>query len=462
MIDTKALRSKILDLAIRGLLTQQLPEDGTAEELYEQIQDEKEKLIQKGKLKKEKPLPEISEDEIPFEIPESWKWARLGSTGITITGGTPAKSHPEFYGGNYPFFKPSDLDAGRHITVASEYLTEKGKNASRQLLKGSILVCCIGSIGKCAIIDTDGTVNQQINALTPLICNSDYLLYAISSEFFNYQLNQGSRATTVSIINKSKFDNCLLPLPPLAEQKRIVDIVQRAFSFLDEIDALQAQYADNCKALKSKLIDAAIQGKLTDQLPEDGTAEELYRQIQEEKQKLIKEGKLKKEKPLPEITNDEIPFEIPENWKWCRIGDVFTLKAGKNIATGIIQQSINSDHQYPCYGGNGLRGFVPQFNVDGYHAIIGRQGALCGNINFAEGKFYATEHAVVVYEYAKTDMTWAGFVLRILNLNQYATSVAQPGLSVAKVNHVLLPLPPLAEQKRIVAKLDELLPLLEK
>ena len=226
-----SLKSKLINSAIQGKLTEQLPEDGTAEELYQQIQKEKQKLIEAGKIKKEKPQPEIKEEEIPFKIPKNWKWVRLGSTGITITGGTPAKSHPEFYGGDYPFFKPSDLDAGRHITVASEYLTEEGKNVSRQLLKGSILVCCIGSIGKCAIIDTEGTVNQQINALTPILCNSDYLLYAIDSEVFNYQLNQEARATTVSIINKSKFDNCILPLPPLSEQRRIVERLDELLEF---------------------------------------------------------------------------------------------------------------------------------------------------------------------------------------------------------------------------------------
>ena len=254
----------------------------------------------------------------------------------------------------------------------------------------------------------------------------------------------------------------MVPIPPLAEQQRIVDKIDQAFSALDTIDTLQAQYANNLTTLKTKLIYAAIQGKLTEQLPEDGTAEELYKKIQAEKQALIKAGKIKKEKSLPEITVDEIPFEIPEHWKWCRIGEIFTLQAGKNTATGSIQDHPDSDNRYPCYGGNGLRGYVNQFNVNGLHALIGRQGALCGNINFASGEFYATEHAVVVYEYSGTNMQWAGLTLRALNLNQYATSVAQPGLAVNKLNKVLIPLPPLSEQKRIAQKIDELMPLFEK
>ena len=230
-----ALKSKLIDLAIQGKLTKQLPEDGTAEELYQQIQQEKQELIKAGKIKKEKPLPKITEDEKPFDIPRNWKWVRVATIGITVTGGTPAKSHPEYYGGDYPFFKPSDLDAGRHITIASEYLSESGKAVARRFSKNSILVCCIGSIGKSAIIDNEGTANQQINALTPVICDSDYLLYAINSDCFFHQLNFGSRATTVSIISKSKFDDCIVPLPPLAEQKRIVEKLEEVLAVCDSL-----------------------------------------------------------------------------------------------------------------------------------------------------------------------------------------------------------------------------------
>ncbi|MBR1661166.1 MAG: restriction endonuclease subunit S [Acidaminococcaceae bacterium] len=217
------------------------------------------------------------------------------------------------------------------------------------------------------------------------------------------------------------------------------------------------------QALRQKVLDLAIRGKLTEQLPEDGTAEELYAKIQEEKQTLIKEGKIKKEKPLPPIAEDEIPFEIPANWKWVRIGSVFTLKAGKNIAASLIHDIESEDYCYPCFGGNGLRGYVNQTNVSGLHALIGRQGALCGNINFADGDFYATEHAIVVNEYSeKTDTKWSGLTLKTLNLNQYATSVAQPGLAVNKIEKIVMPLPPLAEQKRIVEKIESIFVVLDK
>ena len=156
----------------------------------------------------------------------------------------------------------------------------------------------------------------------------------------------------------------------------------------------------------------------------------------------------------------EIPFEIPENWCWCKIGTVFTLQAGKNIQAAEIHENPFPD-SYPCYGGNGIRGYVASLNRTGDYPIIGRQGALCGNINRATGEFYATEHAVCVETYSQISVAWACLFLTALNLNQYATATAQPGLAVANINEVYIPLPPLAEQHRIVQRIEELLPLIK-
>ena len=214
--------------------------------------------------------------------------------------------------------------------------------------------------------------------------------------------------------------------------------------------------------LKNSILQLAIQGKLVEQRPEEGTAQELYAQLQAEKQRLIQSGKLKKEKPLPEITEDEKPFEIPEGWMWVRIGQIFSLQAGKNITSANIYEQKDLKHPYLCYGGNGIRGYVSSFNREGHFALIGRQGALCGNINVAKGKFYATEHAVVVDHFNQSDVKWGEWFLKALNLNQYATATAQPGLAVSTIIKVLIPLPPLAEQKRIVSKIEELLPLVDR
>ena len=150
-----------------------------------------------------------------------------------------------------------------------------------------------------------------------------------------------------------------------------------------------------------------------------------------------------------------MPFEVPDNWVWTTLGDIFTLQAGKNITAKDIYDTPEPKHCFPCYGGNGLRGYVSNYNKEGYYPLIGRQGALCGNINEAHGQFYATEHAVAVETYCETDIDWVINVLVYLNLNQYATSTAQPGLSVATINEVAIPLPPIEEQKRISKSLDK-------
>ena len=158
--------------------------------------------------------------------------------------------------------------------------------------------------------------------------------------------------------------------------------------------------------------------------------------------------------------DDELPFEIPESWCWCKIGSIFTLQAGKNIDAAEIHETP-SHGSYPCYGGNGIRGYVTKSNRSGDYPIIGRQGALCGNINRGTGEFYATEHAVCVETYSDVSVAWACLFLTALNLNQYATATAQPGLAVANINEVFIPLPPLNEQHRIVQKIEELLPLVK-
>ena len=207
------------------------------------------------------------------------------------------------------------------------------------------------------------------------------------------------------------------------------------------------------KKLRQKILDLAIHGKLVPQDPNDEPASVLLERIKAEKERLIKEGKIKgskksaKASDMPHYGN--VPFEVPSNWGWTTLGEIFTLQAGKNITAKDISAKQDKDHCYPCYGGNGLRGYVSNYNKEGHFPLIGRQGALCGNVNEANGKFYATEHAVVVDTYCKTNIPWVINTLLYLNLNQYATSTAQPGLSVSTINDVMIPVPPLEEQQKI-------------
>ncbi|MCQ2320567.1 MAG: restriction endonuclease subunit S, partial [Bacteroidales bacterium] len=201
------------------------------------------------------------------------------------------------------------------------------------------------------------------------------------------------------------------------------------------------------KKLRQKILDLAIHGKLVPQDPKDEPASVLLERIRAEKETLIKEGKIKRAKNT--TASDTPHYEnVPVGWCSTTIGEVFSLQAGKNISANDIHE-YSPMFPYACYGGNGIRGYVDIYNKEGQFPIIGRQGALCGNVNFATGKFYATEHAVVVTCFAGVNVDWARLVLEAMNLNQYATATAQPGLSVATVVEVNLLLPPLEEQKRI-------------
>ena len=204
------------------------------------------------------------------------------------------------------------------------------------------------------------------------------------------------------------------------------------------------------KALRQKILDLAIHGKLVPQDPNDEPASVLLERIRAEKERLIKEGKIKKGKKSAKTSDKpHYPYELPKGWEWTTIGELFMLQAGKNITAKYISPEQSESHKYPCYGGNGIRGFVTNSNRRGEFPIIGRQGALCGNVNLAIGEFYATEHAVIVDRFSNTDLMWAYYTLIALNLNQYATATAQPGLAVSVINDVIVPIPPLQEQCRI-------------
>ena len=237
----------------------------------------------------------------------------------------------------------------------------------------------------------------------------------------------------------------------------------------------------NGKQLKNSILQWAIQGKLVPQDPNDEPASVLLEKIRQEKERLIKEKKIKRDKNASIIyrgednsyyekmlatgevkcIDDEIPFEIPQGWEWCRLKHICSMQAGKNISANKIFSDKSDSHPYRCVGGNGLRGYTENFNSHGHYSIIGRQGALCGCVNIEKGKFYATEHAVVVDTYEILSSLFMYYFLTALNLNKYATATAQPGLAVSNVLEVMCPLPPLNEGERIIEKLSLLIPLIE-
>ena len=221
----RQVRAKVLDLAIHGKLVPQDPNDEPAIALLRRINPHF------------TPSDTSHYQNPPFDIPASWQWVRVSDIAKTITGGTPSKNKPQYYGGTFPFYKPADLDAGRNVIVASEYLSEEGKSISRVIPPNSIAICCIGSIGKCGYLAKECTTYQQINTIVPYTNIFPLLIYYYCcSSFFKQQLVDKSSAITISIVNKSKLEDTLLPLPPLAEQKRIVSEIERIFGVLGTIE----------------------------------------------------------------------------------------------------------------------------------------------------------------------------------------------------------------------------------
>lgn len=484
MIDTQAIRSKILDLAMRGKLTEQLPEDGTAEELYRQIQAEKQKLIKSGKIKKEKPLSEISNDEVPFPIPNSWKWERLGALLRVISGISYEKSDVStsglriLRGGNIQ-------NTGIILDHSDVFLPPAYKDDDKIVRKGDVIVVAsTGSetaIGRAGYAEKDyestmiGAFLRICRPIEPSI--SMYIRAIFMSDYYLHHIRHESKGTNINNVKEKYITHFVVPMPPLAEQHRIVARIDQAFSLLDTIDTLQSKYADNLAVLKSKLIDAAIRGKLTDQLPEDGTAEELYRQIQAEKQALIKAGKIKKEKPLPEIIADEIPFEIPKSWKWVRTGDVFSVGTGLTPLTNEkrfyengripwVTSSLTSNRYI-----QDTTTYLSEYALEAtslrlhpkHTLVIAMYGEGKTRGQIAELLISATTNQAcatldnIVYNQATVDYVYFFFTHNYAQLRSQAGGSNQPNLNLNKIKETLIPLPPLAEQKRIVDRINELL-----
>ena len=475
------LKNSILQLAIQGRLVPQRAKEGSAEDLYKQIQAEKQNLIKAGKIKKEKPLPEISDDEKPFEIPDSWKWMRLGDVGSWASGSTPSRSNPEYYGGNIPWLKTGDLNDD-YIIDTSEYITELALNKTSVRLNpvGSVLMAMYGAtIGKIGILKIEATTNQACCACIP--CNgiyNKYLFYfllAYRKDFI--KMGAGGAQPNIS---KEKIVTTVFPLPPLAEQKRIVAKIEKLLPYVEryekaynELQQLNKRFPGN---LQKSVLQLAIQGRLVPQCPEEGNAEDLYKQIQAEKQNLIKAGKIKKEKPLPAITDGEKPFEIPNSWKWVRLGEIGITQTGNTpskanleyfgtdipfITPGdIANNNVNYNNQgLSKIGKNvariGEKNTILQVCIGGSigkSAIMDKIVAFNQQINSVYPIFIDCRylHKVISSVYFITEM------------KEKAGGTATPIINRGIWNTLLVPLPPLAEQKRIVAKLEEILPLCDK
>ena len=481
------LKNSILQLAIQGKLVPQDANDEPASVLLERIKAEKQKLINEKKIKKEKPLPEITDEEKPFEIPENWEWVRLEDIAFVGTGSTPDRSNSEYYGGTIPWVN-SSLTQNDFICDTPECITEKAieETSCRIYPIGTLIVAMYGqgkTRGQVSELKIVAATNQACAAINVYESNINSYIKL----FFKYNyttIRKEAAGGAQPNLNLIKIKKILIPLPPLSEQHRIVAKIEELMPLVEEYDKAQKELdALNAKlpeALKKSILQEAIQGKLVPQDPNDEPASVLLQRIRKEKEQLVKDGKLKKKDLVTTpISDEEKPFEIPEGWVWCRLGEIGEYKKGpfgSNLTKAMFVPKSN--HSIKVYEqknaiqkdytlGNYYITKEKYQTMEGFTILPGDIIVSCaGTI----GETYQIpEHAPIgiinqalmrvrLYNTSMTNY-WRLFFADMLNHN---TAMKGAGSAIKNIppfevlKKILIPLPPLAEQHRIVSKIEDL------
>ena len=511
------LKNSILQLAIQGKLVEQRPEEGTAAELLEKI------LAAKGNLTRSRRgaedmsggsrsratgsraacrassvpdvsvvpfVPSVLDDEKPFDIPENWEWVRLGDVINIVSARRVHQSDWKKEG--IPFYRAREIAklatdgyVDNDLYISQELYDEFAKSGVPH--EGDLMVTAVGTLGKTYIVKSSDCFYYKDASV---ICfenyahlSPQYLKYLMESELMKSQIKSNSSGTTVATLTMVRAKEYLIPLPPIAEQKRIVAKIEELLPLIDRYEKARSKLEDFNKRfpvdMQKSVLQMAIQGKLVDQRPEEGTGEELYRQIQAEKQRLVKSGKIKKEKPLPEITEGEKNFDIPECWTWVRVGDVCT-----NIQYGSSKKSAPTGTVPVLRMGNIQNGRIDYnklvFTSD--EEEIQKYSLEVDDLLFNRTNSKELVGKVALYK-GERPAIYAGYLVRLTPVKIYADylnyvmqsqyywgycqsvrsdAIGQSNINAEKLKRFVVPLPPLAEQKRIVAKLEEILPLCER
>jgi type I restriction enzyme, S subunit len=511
------LRELILTLAVQGKLVPQDPNDEPASELLKKIASEKDRLVAEKKIRKGKSLPNIGDDEMFFELPGTWAWVRLNSIGDWGAGATPSRTNSNYYGGKIPWFKSGELTSD-HITESEETVTEAAlRECSLRLNQpGDVLIAMYGAtIGKTAILDVVGTTNQAVCACTPFSGMSNSYLLLLMKALKPYFISQGAGGAQPNI-SREKVIHTVIGLPPLAEQSRIVTRVEELMQLCDALEAsgqLEAQQhaqlvntllgtltqsetpealADNWQriathfdvlldrpeavdALEQTILQLAVRGLLIPQDPTDEPASVLLQKIRTEKDHLIAQGKIKRDKPLPPIDKETQPCGLPSGWTWVRLSELGEFGGGKTPST---QKEAFWDGDIPWITPKDMKQLrlassedrVTQTAVDDGLALIPpnsllmvvRSGILRRTVPTAINEVATTINqdlkALVLVSPEQADYIqllirgFEGFILK--NLTKVGTTVEsiQFDAFIAQA----FPLPPLAEQFRILGRVNEL------
>ena len=484
------LKASILQYAIQGKLVEQRAEEGTAEELVSKLLQAKSELEQKKKILKKAPTePFYSAEELSeWDIPESWRWAQLSDVSIIQEGAGIRKWQYRDSGMQIlcvTNILDGSIDIGKkELYISTEEYEEKYLHLT--LNEGDIVTSCSGgSWGKIAFFDVPKTMMLNTSTLRMRffddIADNNYLYYVCKSRFFKLQLMKQLSGMQPNF-GYAHYSRIMLPIPPLEEQHRIVAKIEELLPYIDryaaayeKLEQFNAKFPED---MKKSILQYAIQGKLVEQRTEEGTGEELYQQIQTEKQRLIKEGKIKKEKPLPGIAEDETPFDIPESWKWCRLSDVIDVRDGthdspkyvpvgiplvtsKNLVNGAIDYSNVKYITLEDADKINARSMVDDNDI--LFAMIGSIG---NPVLVKKDREFCIKNMALFKRFSNTEISmryayWFLFYAQY-KLKKEASGGVQSFISLSRFREYLIPLPPVAEQNRIVAKLEEILPLCER
>ena len=456
-MDTKKLRQKILDLAIHGKLVPQDPNDEPASVLLEHIKAEKERLIKEGKIKKSKKSAKTSDTphygNVPFEVPDNWVWTTLGNIGTWQAGGTPSRSNKSYYGGNIPWLKTGDLNDGL-ITNIPESITEEAvANSSAKINPtGSVLIAMYGAtIGKLGILTFPATTNQACCACVEYFAITQYYLFYFLLSHRDMFIEKGGGGAQPNI-SKEIIVNTAIPLPPLAEQERIVTEIEHWLTLIDQIEQDESDLQIVIKQTKSKILDLAIHGKLVPQDPNDEPAAELLKRIN----------------PKAEITCDNGHY--PVGWIDVILGDIFYHNTGKALNSsnkeGVLRNYLTTSNVYWNQFDLSLVKQMP-FRDNELEKCTVQKGDLlvCEGGDIGRSAIWNFDYNICIQNHIhrlrpKGDLNvlFYYYVLRFLKEHNRigGKGIGLLGLSSNELHKIGMPLPPRKEQDRIVLKIEEL------
>ncbi|WP_127162469.1 restriction endonuclease subunit S [Veillonella sp. VA141] len=470
------LRDSILQLAIEGKLVEQRPEEGTGEELYQLIQEEKLHFSKQQKFKSKEVINTIIEDEWLSEIPSSWKWVRLGDVFDVVMGQSVSKDSVsrtnqgiEFHQGKINFgnkvLKKSSMATNKPLKIASE---------------GAVLLCVRAPVGKVNITDRCICIGRGLSAILPYGFISSEFLYFWLMAHENIFIKK-STGTTFKAITKEIVKNLLIPLPPLREQKRILEKIEAIFPIIDRYEnAWQKLNELNKKfpvALQKSILQEAIQGKLCKQRDKEGSAKSLIEKILLEKESLIEAGQIKKQKDLPPIQEDETPFDIPDNWCWERLGNISTYNQSKPKVKAIdLKQStwVLDLEDIEKNTGNILERInAKEKKVSGDKVVFYKGQLLYSKLRpYLKKILIAPDDGVCTPELVPFNVFGecnTKYILSVLKspyvdllVNSVTYGVKMPRVGVETMLNLLIPIPPLREQDRLVKTIESSTPLIEK